>query len=129
MADVFRVIPGVVEVLENGSPGWRTDHGADLIIDMVTSLGTLEFEQRIVVQVKSYSGRHEQLDAVGQVESGIKEFEATAGLIVTTAERTEALEERIAEVSQDIDRPIELLAGDEVAKFVLRHAPDKLFRL
>jgi hypothetical protein len=48
-------------------------------------------------------------------------------MIITTAERTEALENKIEEVSSDINRPIHLIAGDEVARFVLAHANDLIF--
>jgi hypothetical protein len=123
-ARVFRQIPGVIDVNENGF-GWKTDHGADLII--ITSV--LGFENKIVVQIKSFSGEHRDLSAVTQIKTGIKEYGASAGMIITTAEKTPELEAEIQKVSEEIDCPIDLVSGDDVAKFVLKYAPDLLFRL
>ena len=85
LAKVFRKIPEVEAVIENGKR-WGTDHGADLI---VTTRDPLGFGRTIIVQVKSYEGEHYDLSAVEQVKTGIKKFEGDAGMIITTAERTE----------------------------------------
>ena len=53
LAEVFRRIPGVVDVNENGS-GWGTDFGADLIVTVKVSVAGLDLEHKIVVQVKSH---------------------------------------------------------------------------
>jgi len=63
MAEVFRKLPNVVDVDENGF-GWKTDNGAGLIITTKSSIGNLDFENRIVVQIKSYEGKHNDLHAV-----------------------------------------------------------------
>ena len=128
LAKVFRKIPGVVNVDENGS-GWRSDHGADLIVTMRSPLGHLEIENKIIVQIKSFSGSHNDVGAVDQVKAGIEKFNGTAGMIITTAQKTEKLENKIRETSEAIDRPIDLLAADDVAMFVLKNAPELLFRL
>lgn len=127
LAKVFRKIPGVVDVNENGF-GWGTDYGADLIVTMRSSIGNLEFENKLIVQVKSFEGEHRDLDAVKQVETGIKKYAGTAGMVITTAEKTEELENAVIAASRD-DCPIDLLASEDVAKFIIKHAPEMLFKL
>lgn len=128
LAKVFRRIPHVVDVVENGF-GWGTDYGADLIVIMSTALGNLEFEHKIIVQIKSFEGSHHDLEAVEQVKTGIEKYAGTAGMIITTAKKSEALENKVQEVSEQIGRPIDLLASDDLAKFVIKHAPEMLFKL
>jgi hypothetical protein len=128
LAEVFRKIPNVIYVKENGS-GWGTDYGADLIVTASSPIGNIDFENILVVQIKSFGGEHYDLTAVEQVKTGIQQYKASAGMIITTAQRTEQLEAEIQKASDDIGCPIELLAGDDVAKFVLKYAPDLLFRL
>lgn len=128
MAKVFRKIPGVDEVVENGF-GWGTDYGADLIVTMRSYLGNLDFTNKIVVQVKSYRGEHHDLEAVEQIKVAIKKFNASAGMIITTAQRTEALENSIQEVTDELGCPIDLLAGEDVARFVIKNASELLFKL
>lgn len=141
IADVFRKIPGVVNVHEYGKhKGWRTDNGADLIVTYKSGLNisNLEKEEKLVVQVKSYTGHHLETNAVEQIETAIKEFQANAGLIITTAESTENLEEAIENLSNKLSKseedgglnkpiPIGLIAGEEVAKFVLRYGGELIF--
>ncbi len=128
LAKVFRKVPGVIDVNENGF-GWGTDYGADLIVTMRLSIGNLEFENKIVVQVKSFEGEHYDLEAIEQVKTGIEKYDATAGMIITTAQRTEVLEEKIQKISNEIGCPIDLLSGEDVAIFVIKNAIDLLFRL
>lgn len=128
LAKVFRRIPSVINVHENGF-GWGTDFGADLIVTTRTSIEMLDFENTVVVQVKSYSGSIYDLTAVDQIATAIEQYKAAAGMIVTTAEKTEQLEKKIAEASNSLNVPIDLLSGDDLARFVLRNAPDMLFRL
>ncbi len=120
IARVLRKMPHVVNVEENGF-GWGTDHGADLIVTMQTGLGNLQFERKIVVQVKSFEGSHSDLHAVEQVIEGIKFYNADAGMIITTGESTEALETEIATRAAALAKPIDLIAGKDVAKFVLQN--------
>ena len=119
-AKVFRQIPNVVDVDENGF-GWKSDNGADLIVTSSMSISNIQFEKRIVVQIKSYTGEHYNLGAVQQIETAIKKFDAQAGMIITTATRTKELEEKIEEIEKKIDTQIELIAGEDVAKFVLKY--------
>ena len=122
LGDVLKKVPGVKEVKENGS-GWGTDHGADLIVDMCTELG---HEHRVIIQVKSYEGVQNKVDAVEQVKEGIKKFEGTEGMIITTAEASEALEEKVQE-AVDEGFKIVILDSTYLAKFVIKHAPELLF--
>lgn len=128
LARVFREIPGVIEVNENGF-GWGTDYGADLIVTTKTSLCNLEFENRIIVQVKSFEGEQDDLSAVDQVKTGIEKFDGKAGMVITTATATPELESYVQKVSEEIDRPIDLLASDDLAKLLIRYAPNLLFNL
>lgn len=124
LASVFRRVAGVVDVNENGF-GWKSDYGADLII----TTNVLGFENKIVVQIKSFGGEIYDLQAVHQVKTGIEKYGASSGMIITTAQKTEQLETEILKVSEEIGCQIDLVAGDDVAKFVLKYAPDLLFRL
>lgn len=124
LAKVFRRIPGVVDVKEHGSR-WGTDYGADLIV----TVKVLDFEHKIVVQVKSHEGNPWNAEAVDQIAAAIKKFEPYAGMIITTGERTEELETAVAQASVKLECPIDLLAGKEVAQFVIKHAADLVFRL
>lgn len=126
LAKVFRRIPSVVDVDENGF-GWGTDYGADLIVTMSTSLGNMSFDHKIIVQVKSFEGKHSDFQAVQQVKTGIEKYSGTAGMIITTAEKTEELESRVQEQSEELGIPIDLLASEDVARFVIKHAPEMLF--
>jgi hypothetical protein len=135
IAEIFRKIPNVINVTENGRfKGWASDQGADLIVTYRSGLSiiNLEKEETLVVQIKSYTGQHWETTAVDQIESAIKQFKADAGLIMTTGESTEALEQAIEALSNRLSKeeqegginrtiPIGLIAGEEVAKFVLRY--------
>lgn len=124
IAEVFRRIPNVLDVKEHGqTKGWKTDSGADLIIRYKSglSISNLEKNEILVVQVKSYTGQHWETKAVEQIENAIISFDADIGLIVSTAERTKILEEAIEALSNRLKKPIGLIAGEEVAKFVLKY--------
>ena len=127
LAKVFREIDGVVDVNENGF-GWKTDNGADLIVTTNNSIGNLVFENKIIIQIKSFEGNHNSLQAVSQVREGIEKYAANAGMIITTGNSTEQLENEIQRVSEEINCPIDLLAGDDVARFVIKHASQLIFK-
>ena len=128
LAKVLRRIPGVVDVNENGS-GWGTDYGADLIATIKVSVAGLDLEHKIVVQVKSYEGEVRDTNAVDQIKTAIETFEADAGMIITTGQRTEELETAVAQAADELGRPVYLLADKEVAQFVIKNAADLVFRL
>lgn len=140
IAQVFRKIPGVIDVIENGKhKGWGTDNGADLIITYKSGLSiiNLEKQEKIVVQVKSYVDQHWETDAVTQINDAIRKYNANSGMIITTAESTENLEKAIERLSEELAKPeiegginkeipISLIAGEDVAKFVLKYGGDLL---
>jgi len=128
LADVFENIPNVTEVKVNGS-GWGTDNGADIIVKYNSGLEILDLnkENTLVVQVKSYEGQHWNTDAVAQIKTAIETFKADAGMIITTAKSTENIEKEIEIVSNELEIPISLIAGENVAKFVLKYGKDLLF--
>lgn len=128
LGKVFKQVPYEIDVEFNGF-GWGTDYGADLIVTVPISIGNLELENRIVVQVKSYVDKHYDLSAIDQIKQAIVKYEAVAGMIITTAEKTEQLETAISEAAEQVGRPIDLLAGDDVARFVLQHGHDIIFDL
>lgn len=128
LAKVFKRIPGVVDVRENGTQ-WGTDHGADLIVTARVSVGGLDFEHKIVVQVKSHEGGTSDTTPVEQIKNAIRIYDADAGMIVTTGERTRELEEAVNEAASELGCDIDLLAGKEVAQFVIKNAADMVFRL
>lgn len=124
LAKVFRKVEGVVDVKENGS-GYGTDNGADLIV----TFKNLNIENKVVVQVKSFEGSHHCLEAVSQIENAIDVYSANAGLIITTASTTEALDASVQALNEKLDKQIDLMAGEDVARFVLKYAPEMVFRV
>ncbi|WP_023604661.1 restriction endonuclease [Aliivibrio logei] len=124
LARVFRKVEGVIDVKENGS-GYGTDYGADLIV----TFKNLNFESKMVVQVKSFEGSHYSLNAVDQIQEALEKYDATTGVIITTASSSERLENAVQELSNKVGKPIELIAGEDVAKFVLKYAPEMVFKV
>lgn len=127
LAKVFRKVPGVVHVNENGF-GWGSDFGADLILTVSSSVANVQIENRIIIQVKSFTREHFDLSAVEQVKLGIEKYDGTAGIIITTAQKTGQLEQAVKLLSDEIGKPIDLLAYTDLAKFIIRYAPELLFR-
>lgn len=125
IANVFRRIPSVSDAVENGS-GWKSDNGADLIVKYKSGLpiSNLEKEGVLVVQVKSYEGYHFDKTAVHQIEEAIEVFKADMGMIITTAEKTDEIEKEIDILSKKLDKPVSLISGKDVAKFVLKYGSD-----
>lgn len=124
LAKVFKKVEGVVDVKENGA-GWGTDHGADLIV----TFKNLNIENKVVVQIKSFEGSHHSLEAVSQIEEAIDVYSANAGLIITTASSTEDLDAAIQSLNEKLDKQIDLMAGEDVARFVLKYAPEMVFKV
>lgn len=118
---IFDDMPNVLSIM-NGF-GWGTDHGADLIVEFENPIIGVSLTSKLIVQAKSYEGDHYDLNAVDQIVEGIKEYDADGGLLITTAESTEQLEDKVRQASEDCGKVIDLLAGADVARFVLTHAP------
>lgn len=121
---IFENMPNTISI-QNGF-GWKSDNGADLIVEFENPIVNVNVTTKLVVQAKSYTGKHFDTNAIDQIKTGIKEYNADAGLLITTAKETEELEKYIREKSDEIGKTIDLIAGNEVAKFVLRYAPELL---
>ena len=130
LAEVFRRIPGVTDVDENGA-GWGSDYGADLIVkyNLERIKGVELEEQTWVVQIKSYGGEYWDTNAVVQLKNAIEVFDANVGIIITTGERTQTLETAFNNLADEMSKKnvaVHLIAGVEVAQFVLRYGLDLL---
>ena len=125
---VFDQIEGV-KAIPNGS-GWKSDFGADLILDIPHKFDWLSSENfTVVVQIKSYEGYHHKVSDIDQVKQGIEKFQAAEGILITTANSTDELEKKADEVSEEIGKPIKIIAGEDVAKFIIKNAPNLIFDL
>ena len=122
LSKVFENIPNVNNVKINGS-GWGTDYGADLIVSYTSGLpiNGLQVEEILVVQVKSFTGTHYSTEAVDQIGTAIKKYNANAGLIISTANASEELIKNIEELVSEIEKPVGLICGEEAATFVLKY--------
>lgn len=121
---IFESMPNV-ESIQNGF-GWRTDHGADLIVSFQNPLIGVSLTSRLVVQAKSYEGHHYDLNAIDQLVEGIEKYNADGGLLITTAHKTEHLEDYVRQKVEETGKVIDVIAGSDVARFVIRYAPDML---
>jgi hypothetical protein len=128
IAMIFEKVPNVIEVKQNGS-GWGTDYGADIIVTYSTGLpiNGLQQEAVTVVQVKSFTGIHLRDEAVEQIKTGIDKYEASSGLIISTAEASGNLLKSIENAQEQIKKPIVLMAGEDVAMFVIKYGAEYIF--
>jgi hypothetical protein len=124
LLEVFQRMPNCLAT-PNGF-GWGTDNGADLLVEFSIPIVGITLTYKLVVQAKSYVGEHFDLHAVDQVVEGINKYEADGGLLISTARSTKQLEDYIQKQSEGIGKTIELIAGIDVARFVIRYAPDLL---
>lgn len=121
VANVLRRMYPKMTVLENGS-GWKSDHGADLIVgDLID--GTSIIYCPLVVQVKSYVGEMDlkKTDCVDQIKEAIKYYHAIYGRIITTGDSTPALEAAVAKLASYMNTKIDVIAGDDFARMVLKN--------
>ena len=110
LAEVFRKIPAVIEVKENGS-GWKSDFGADLLVKSKNGLD--------VIQVKSCVGEVNSTTAVAQLEMAINHYNATRGIIITTGESTPALTAEVKKLAEKMRKQnvdVCLMSGSNVAR-------------
>ena len=106
LEEIFCKIPGVTNV---------TEVGENLI---VTYKYVEAAEQIWIVQFNNNS--------VAQLRTAIEIYGASMGILFTTAERTQALESACNKLAADMNIPVYLVAGVEVAKFVLHYGLDLL---
>ncbi len=123
IAEVFRNVPGVKEVKEQGGPGER---GADLRV--IFEWPILEIQLTCVVQVKSFKNEMEETKAVDQIRKALDYWDADMGVIVSTASSgSEALDTALDQLRQETGKPVSLLIGEDVAAFLLRFGGQLLF--
>lgn len=121
---IFESMPNTLSI-QNGF-GFGTDHGTDLIVEFESPIIGINLRHKVIVQAKSFEGQHLDLHAVDQIVIGIQQYDADAGLLITTGEETEELEAYMRRKSEEIGKTIDLMAGADVARFVLRYAPELL---
>ncbi len=121
---IFERMPNTLAI-QNGF-GWKSDHGADLIVDFQVPVIEIKLKTRIVVQAKSFTGEHYDTKAVDQLVEAVGKFQADAGLLITTGRKTENLESYMLKMAEQTGKSLDLIAGPDVARFVLRYAPDLL---
>ena len=122
---IFKNVPNVISVNINGS-GFGTDYGADLIITYSTGLpiNGLQKEEVLVVQIKSFKDVHYELNAVEQIETAIKKYNANAGLIVSTAIASKELVKKIEETQEKVKVPISIICHEEVSAFIFKYGSE-----
>ncbi len=128
LEEVFRKIPGT-RVTRQGGAG---DHGADVIVeydDWLVMEGLLP-SKKCVVQVKSYEGEMSDTLAVDDIRRAFEQYpDADMGLIVSTADgRTQEVDAALDELKERVKKPVGLLLGRDLARFVLRYGLDVVLR-
>ena len=127
IAEVFRNVPGVKEVKEQGGAG---EHGADLqvIFEWGEPILGIQEQRTCVVQVKSFKNEMEETKAVDQIRKALDYWDADMGVIVSTASSgSEALDTALDQLRQETGKPVSLLIGEDVAAFLLRFGGQLLF--
>ena len=109
--EVFRKIPGVTNV---------TEIGENLIVTYILErIKYVEATEQIwIVQFNNNS--------VAQLQTAIETYGASMGVLLTIDERTQALEAACNKLVADMNIPVYLIAGVEVAKFVQHYGLDLL---
>lgn len=122
IAEVFKKVPGVTDVLWQGGSG---DHGADLLVTFEGGLPIpgLESQSLLVVQVKSYEGEHWDTRAVEDIKRAFEHYpEASMGLIISTADSmAEPVEQALDRLREESGKPVAVLVGQDVAALLLRY--------
>ena len=127
IAEIFRNVPGVKEVKEQGGSG---EHGADLrvIFEWEVPIIGIQEQRTCVVQVKSFKDKMWETKAVDQIRKALKYWDADMGVIVSTASSgSEALYTALDQLRQETGKPVFLLIGEDVAAFLLRFGSQLLF--
>lgn len=122
LTEVFKKFPGVTEVKWQGGAG---DHGADILVTFREGLSIpgLEKQSLLVVQVKSFEGKHWDTQAVEDIRRAFEYYrDANMGLIISTADSsTPVFEEALDRLRQESGKPVALLLGPDVAALLLRY--------
>ncbi|MDY6825074.1 MAG: hypothetical protein SWH68_14965 [Thermodesulfobacteriota bacterium] len=121
-AEVFKNVPNVINAEWQGGAG---DHGADILVtfDGGLPIPGLEKSSQLVVQVKSYEGEHWDVGAIENVKRAFKHYpDADMGLIISTATSiNKTVEEELEKLREGSGKPVSILAGPDVAAFLLRY--------
>ena len=126
---IFKKIPGIISVRPQRG---RADHGADLLVDFESGpVPGLVRQETLVIQVKSWEGEHINPSAVNDIKRAFEYYEkdenVSMGLIVSTATKAgDKLTSELDKLQEDTGKPVALLIGTELAKFVLKYAGDIL---
>lgn len=125
----------LIELVLNQNPHLRVDrrggagdHGADLIVVSEHAhpiTGRLE-QRTYIIQVKSFVGEHTDLQAVEDIRRAFLRYrDADEGIVISTAARAApALEGALDRLHQETGKPVQLLIGEDVASFIIRHGWD-----
>lgn len=128
IGEVLKMVPGVTDVRVQGGAG---DRGADIL--MVVEEGhalTTPKQTTCVVQVKSYQGHHGSTGAVDDIRRAFKAYpQAGAGLIFSTGDSvSNELDAALDQLRKDLNKPVTLIVGADMAMFILRHGGQLLSR-
>lgn len=127
---VFQRVPGVrkVERLQGGA-----DRGADLLVDFeFVPIPGLVQTQALAVQVKSFSGTHDDTGAVDDLQRAFEYYERRGraidmGLVVSTAsEPGYALIQAADKLCEQSGKPVSVLVGPDLVEFFFRYGGDLL---
>ena len=128
IAEIFRNVPGVKEVKEQGGAG---EHGADLrvIFEWEVPILGIQEQRTCVVQVKAFEGEMWETRAVDQIREALQYWDADMGVIVSTASSgSEELDNALDKLrEEEKGKPVYLLIGEDVAAFLLRFGSQLLF--
>lgn len=122
LAEVFKKVPGVIDVKWQGGAG---DHGADIIVTYESGfpIPGMEKQSVLLVQVKSFYGKHSDTKAVNDIERAFRHYpDASMGLIISTADSaSDEVTEALDKLREASGKQIGLLIGPNVAAFLLRY--------
>jgi hypothetical protein len=100
------------------------DHGADILLEQtIDFVNTISFRQICLVQVKSYKETMDTDAAIAGLRNAFTHHDdAGCGLIVSTAVSiTDSFKDKLDAFAEEIKKPVGLLYGKELARFVLRY--------
>ena len=124
--EILKRIP-TARVTHVGGPG---DQGTDIIVEYDDWLVTegLQPPKKCLVQVKSFEGEHWDTGAVRDLERAFERYpDADTGLIISTADKsTPQLEAAIDKLRDKLGKPLGLLIGHGLARFMLRYGLDRI---
>lgn len=105
--------------------GGAADHGADLIVvsEQIHPITGRIQQRKYIIQVKSFVGEHTDLQAARDLKRAFEKYrDADEGIVISTASQAaSALEEELDKVRQQTGKVIQLLIGEDVASFLIRH--------